>query len=665
MSRLWIVHRQPRIRAALARLAVAPPDAMLGGPADPGFASAEPPEVVLLGLAAPFEAELEFAHRQAPRLRGASWLVVAERADLPAAQRLFDALDPDLLAYPPDASALRRRLRELGRASVPPPLPLSQRAARDALAARFAAWFGDLELPALMRALDPRLRDVPVLVSGEPGTGRGTLARYLHAFGGGADGAFAQVACAPGLSASQLASAISDAARSARSSWGATLCLLGVDRLQPAVQRELVDWIELGPPAGLLRARPLRWIGTGDDDAGESALDPALRQAIAGLLVRLPPLRERVESIPGLVKQAAARFGAAHGERPRGFSEEALRGLREYPWPGNLRELESVVMQSLAASAADPLEPWDLEQAGEPFAPLDPEAIGAVLLEPDEREPAEPEAAEFEWDLDSALPEEPTPASVPAPAPEPSPAPATALRLPPEEQAPSRLAREAALGPLAAALAHELRGPLTGIKTFSQLLAERWTDTDFRARFSERTAEDVRRIEESLEQLSRIASFGPPGVETVDVAALLSELLEARRERVRERRLLVLQELDTQRPEARGDPEQIRFALDALLGACFALVPEQGDLYLASKHHATGLRGQPCLRVLVRFHGPQRGTPAGRVAGVTPAENSLGLALAELVVRAQHGSFTLDLGQPGETLVVLELPAGLAVTARA
>ena len=158
-----------------------------------------------------------------------------------------------------------------GARSSAQPLPLSQRAARDALAARFAAWFGDLELPALLRALDPRLRDVPALVCGEPGTGRGSLARYLHAFGGGADGVFAQVACAPGLSASQLASAISAAARGARAGWGATLCLLGVDRLEPAVQRELVDWIELGPPAGLLRARPLRWIGTADDDAGRSA----------------------------------------------------------------------------------------------------------------------------------------------------------------------------------------------------------------------------------------------------------------------------------------------------------------------------------------------------------------------------------------------------------
>ena len=402
MPRLWIVHRQPRIRAALARLAVAPHDAMLGAPGDPGFASAEPPEVVLLGLAAPFEAELEFAHRQAPRLRGAAWLLLAERADLAAAQRLFDALDPALLAYPPDASALRRRLRELGAGSGPQPLPLSQRAARDALAARFTAWFGDLELPALLRALDPRLRGVPLLVRGEPGTGRGSLARYLHAFGGGADGVFAQVACAPGLSASQLAGAISAAARGARGGAGATVCLLGVDRLEPAVQRELLDWIELGPPAGLLRARPLRWIGTADDDADGPGLDPGLRQVLAGLLLRIPPLRERVESIPGLVKHAAARFCAARGERTRGFSEEALRVLSEYPWPGNQRELESVVVQSLAASAADPLEPWDLERDGESFAPLDPEAIGAVLLESDEPEP-EPE--EPDWDLESAPPE--------------------------------------------------------------------------------------------------------------------------------------------------------------------------------------------------------------------------------------------------------------------
>ena len=639
MPRLWIVHREPRTRAALSRLAAAPHDALLAAPGDPAFAGAEPAEVVLLGLAAPFEAELEFAHRMAPRLRGAAWLVLAERADLAVARRLFDVLDAELLAFPPDASALRRRLRELARRSLPQPLPLSQRAVRDALAARFARWFRDLELPALLRALDPRLCDIPVLVRGEPGTGRGNLARYLHAFGGNPDASFAQVACAPGLSSSQLFGAIAAPARDARAGSGAVVCLLGVDRLEPAVQRELLDWIELGPPPGLLRARPLRWIATADDDPEEDGLDPGLRQALGGFLLRIPPLRERLESIPGLVKEAAARFCAAHGERTRGFGEDALRALTEYPWPGNLRELEAVVVQSLAASAADPLEPSDLELGGEAFAPLDAEALGAELLEGDEPEPEQAAAAP------SALPLAPPVLAPPLAAP-----PAAEPVLP-------HTPGETGLRGLAAALAHELRTPLTGIRTFSQLLGERWQDAEFRARFAERTAEDVRRIEESLDRLARVASFGTPGVETVDVTGLLGELLEARREQVRERRLLVLQELDTQRPHARGDPEQIRFALDALLDACFTLVPERGDLYLASKHHPTGLRGGPSLRVLARFHGPQRGAPAGRIPGLSPAENSLALVLAELVVHAQQGSFTLNQSQSGETLVVLELPA--------
>jgi signal transduction histidine kinase len=327
--------------------------------------------------------------------------------------------------------------------------------------------------------------------------------------------------------------------------------------------------------------------------------------------------------------------------------------LGEYPWPGNLRELEAVVAQSLAASASDPIEPWDLERDGEPLAPLDPEALGAELLGPEEMEAEESEP------VVAARPQpEPEPARAPPPAPEPAPLfdPEDLLA---EPEAPPSAPADAGAGmaPLAAALAHELRGPLTGIKTFSELLRERWTDAEFRARFAERTGEDVRRMEDSLGLLSRIAGFGPPAVASVDLTALLSELLEARRERVRERRLLVLQELETERPEARGDPEQIRFALEALLSACFALVPEQGDLYLASKHLPGGLRGGPCLRVLVRFHGPPRGAPAGRAPGLSPAENSLALVLAEMVVRTCQGSFTLNVGQGDETLVVLDLPA--------
>jgi DNA-binding NtrC family response regulator len=96
-----------------------------------------------------------------------------------------------------------------------------------------------------------------------------------------------------------------------------------------------------------------------------------LRDALGGLTLRIPPLRERTAIIPGLIEEAAERFCRARAERTRHFDEAARRLLCEYPWPGNLRELEAVVIQSLAASSSDPLRPDDLEYAGSAFAPLD------------------------------------------------------------------------------------------------------------------------------------------------------------------------------------------------------------------------------------------------------------------------------------------------------
>ena len=76
MSTLWIVHRDPRLRGALARLGGVEAEAVLGAPGDRLFEAAHPAEVVLLGISGDFEAELEFVHKFAARLRHASWLLI-------------------------------------------------------------------------------------------------------------------------------------------------------------------------------------------------------------------------------------------------------------------------------------------------------------------------------------------------------------------------------------------------------------------------------------------------------------------------------------------------------------------------------------------------------------------------------------------------------------
>ena len=69
-STLWIVHRDPRQRGALARLSGAGENTILGSPSDEIFESASPADVVLLAPTGDFESELEFVHRTSHRMPG-------------------------------------------------------------------------------------------------------------------------------------------------------------------------------------------------------------------------------------------------------------------------------------------------------------------------------------------------------------------------------------------------------------------------------------------------------------------------------------------------------------------------------------------------------------------------------------------------------------------
>jgi signal transduction histidine kinase len=207
------------------------------------------------------------------------------------------------------------------------------------------------------------------------------------------------------------------------------------------------------------------------------------------------------------------------------------------------------------------------------------------------------------------------------------------------------------------ALAHELRNPLVPIRTLAELLPQRFADADFRSRFAERVGADVGRIEATLDRLANFAALPPPESSPVDLAGLLDRLLEEHREEIQHRRLLVLKELDRSQPLARGDAAHLELALGALLDKTLELVPEGGDLYLASKHQASGLRGKPSVRVLIRYHSPTQIARKGGIEGTSLAESALEIVLADALVHGMGGQLTLDASGPEETVVVLDLPA--------
>ncbi len=661
MPIVWIAHREPRQRSAIARLAAAPEDTVLGAPGDPIFEAAPAADVVVLGLAGEnLEVELQFAHSVAPRLAGASWILLGNARQGEAARRLFDTLDARFLLFPPSAEVLRAAVRAPSRTAAPH--ALSARAGSERLASRFARWLADLDLPDLLRALDPRQADTPLLVRGEPGTGRELLVRYVHAFGGTAGGALIPVPCDEQTTPEGVLRVLAAEASAVTAAAAAVVWLEDVDRLPPATQRRVRSWIEFGLPPGLLRTQRVRWIGSAGPEHGPELLLAELRCALSGLCVRLPALRDRVARIAPFADEAARAWAREHRElHARRFGEDAVAVLETYPWPGNLRELEAVVDHTLAATTSDPIRSYDLQYEGTAFAPIDATTVGSLIEEDEDVDSlarlgvSETDTEWQDWEPQPPAREAASAAAGPAqqePAP-PAPEPAAANELP----LPAGSGPDPALSRLAGALAHEVRNPLATIRTFASLLPERFADPDFRGRFAEMVNEDVGRIETHIEHLSRLASLAPPSREPVDVSALLEELLEERRDLLEPRRLLVLKELDNTRPLALGDAEQLRFALGALLGRSLAIVPEGGDVYVASRRHEPS-GGAASLRVLVRFHGPERGAASSAShSGVSFAENTLDFAIAELVIRSQGGALAIDTTDGDETVIVIDLPA--------
>lgn len=408
MFTIWIIHRDAHHRAALARIAGLGDNAVLGGPLDRLFESASRPSAVLLGLGDDFEHELEFVHRFGPRLAGSPWVVLAPKADLAEARRLFDTLRGRFLAYPPSPVELRRALRDaLRRRSRD---RLSVRQEREALRDRFTRWFADVDLPELMRAIDPRMANVPVLIRGEEGTGRGILARYIHTFGGGPDEGFVPVSCRGLRHADELLGQIESGVEK-RDAAALTIWLEDVDLLPLSVQRRLQGWVEYRPLDGALRADRIRWIAGAGDEAdleAEPGLEPRLAESFAGLTLRIPALRDRSESIDTFVAETSRAWASQRDERIRQWSPDALMLLRAYPWPGNVHELEAVVIRTLSFTGADPVLPVHLRFPGDSGwldryaeeTPAPPTPAPRVVEEP------EPRLVETELPEATILPEE-------------------------------------------------------------------------------------------------------------------------------------------------------------------------------------------------------------------------------------------------------------------
>jgi NtrC-family two-component system response regulator AlgB len=237
--------------------------------------------------------------------------------------------------------------------------------------------------PAMQQALEVAFKAAPtdatVLLRGESGTGKGVLARAIHARSRRAAGPFVTVAC-PSLSAELLESelfghvkgaftgAVQDTQGKVAAAEGGTLLLDEIGETPLPLQAKLLRLLQekryerVGETR--TRACDVRILAATNADLNAAVAAGAFRE---DLLYRLnvielvvPSLRQRRKDIPPLAEHLL-RFFARHVGRPGlRFSEEARAALLRYPWPGNVRELRNAIERGAILCSGETVELGDL-----------------------------------------------------------------------------------------------------------------------------------------------------------------------------------------------------------------------------------------------------------------------------------------------------------------
>jgi signal transduction histidine kinase len=441
--------------------------------------------------------------------------------------------------------------------------------------------------------------DIPVLLTGEPGSGALEVARALHFFSG-VTGPF-DVVAARRLHEGELARRLPRPV-SGRTD-GGTLWVEDVHEAPPEGQHDLLALIKGFSPPDL--ASPVRVLASTTVSleawASEGRFLPELAYALATLPLPLAPLRERSADIPALVERLTAGLVARLRLEPVTYTAAAIDRLVRYLWFGNVAELAAVLGRTLALHRPRLVEPAHLVF----FADQAVAAVGAKVPHGERR------AEQF------AAAAQPTPN----------------------------------LEILLGELAHELRNPMVTIKTFAQHLDAVLSDPEVRTRFSTLTSDAIARMDALLETVLNFARFRSPVPCETDLRVLFERALAERTAELT-RKSVRVERNGTGTMMVAADEAQVFFALRSLLGGLI------GDLLPHEPLRVT-VTEAGTLEILFRADR----TTAERLAayvdergGKSLEPRPLPFALAASLIGRNGGTLEMRSGAEGAAVITLTLP---------
>lgn len=240
--------------------------------------------------------------------------------------------------------------------------------------------------PAMRRVIEHLVKVAPttstVLLVGESGTGKELIARTIHRLSPRSEMPFIAINCAAlpeALLESEMFGHVKGAFTGADSDKrglfeeadGGTIFLDEIGDMALITQAKLLRVLQNGEirQVGSSRSQrvDVRVIAATNRDLEKAVVENAFREDLYFRLnviqIRIPPLRERMEALPRLVKYFVGRFSAQYAKNIKDIEERAQAMLRNYTYPGNIRELESIIAHAVIMCDGDVIRAQDLPES--------------------------------------------------------------------------------------------------------------------------------------------------------------------------------------------------------------------------------------------------------------------------------------------------------------
>ncbi|WP_224241588.1 sigma 54-interacting transcriptional regulator [Hyalangium gracile] len=238
---------------------------------------------------------------------------------------------------------------------------------------------GRVMRPVLETVASVATSRIPVILHGETGTGKEVLAQLIHESGPRKDRRIVRVNCGAlprdlvestlfGHERGAFTGALQQQKGVFEEADGGTVFLDEIGELPPAAQVSLLRVLEVGTFNRVGSNRELevdvRIVAATHRDletmAEEGSFRSDLYYRLSGVVIEIPPLRERRDEIEPLARRFLLAANKANGRRVEGISPETLALLEAYSWPGNVRELRNVIERAVVVSQGGLIRPEDL-----------------------------------------------------------------------------------------------------------------------------------------------------------------------------------------------------------------------------------------------------------------------------------------------------------------